>query len=274
MKSPLPALVGLFWKNGSWGLWLSSVAYLLLPIFMADMPFRFVGNDPSFRWDIMISSYTGMLFFTLLFPMTLASRFFFQASATKRDFASAPCPDAEFIVTRPIGRRQGHQAVLLLNYSLIALMIAPFLVVGLLHPTVPVSYYSGSLKLAAYREAFPDATVLSTTKDHFLLSCPYNALYLNLVPVLFSLAAASAVQAFSLIRWHRLSAKILFPLLFSPIILWNFLPLRYRYLGPVGIDAYYLAFVRHAPVILGSVAVFFIVVQWASLKRAESADIG
>ena len=269
MKKTL-SLLAYYWKSGSWGLWGAFAACLFFPLFIYGLPY-YLNSDHNapLSWDIMMATQFGLSLMAFVFPLSLGFRFFLGSGTPTPDTAT-PFPEAEFLLSKPVTRREAHRASRLLYYGLIFLMILPPLLLAFFHPSVPATFYPDSLQLSRYREAFPRAIVLSQNTHGIILFLPHNAFLLNLIPCLIAILSASALQGLSLIRWSVKSVRYLLSGLFLLPFLVNMTTHSHLM---VDSESLYLAFVRHALVVLLAVAAFFLTVQFFSTRRAEAADI-
>jgi len=236
MKKTL-TLLDYYWKSGSWSLWSMAILAPLSTLVLFGMPLFF---EPLGRvdtsWPVMKSLYLGGTFPLIAFPIILGLRFFVQAS-TSNTSRPTPFADAEFLLSRPIARRQAHQASILLYYSLILLMLLPILGLALRHPTHEV----------------------------FVLSA---------IPCLLFLLSGIVTQGIAHIPW---SPKILRYLLTAILILpawWNLYRIRsIKDHETISLDDLLSFFVHHAFATLLAVAALFTFVQWVAERRAERADV-
>ena len=269
MKKTL-SLLAYYWKSGSWGLWGAFAACLFFPLFIYSLPYYLHSDrNAPLSWEMMMATQFGLSLMAFVFPLSLGFRFFL-GSGTPTPDTPTPFPEAEFLLSKPVTRREAHRASRLLYYGLIFLMILPPLLLALFHPSIPASFHPDSLQLPRYREAFPQADVLSQDAHRVVLFLPRNAFLLYLIPCLIAVLSASTLQGLSLIRWSVKSVRYLL----SGLVLLPFLvnTTTHSHLR-IDSESLYLAFVRHAPVVVLAVAALFLTVQFFSVRRAESADI-
>jgi hypothetical protein len=237
MKTTPPALMAYYWKSGSWSLWCQACAAPLVFALLFGMPF-FLDHRYHLgqSWELMKTLYLTVFFPLLFFPVILGLRFFVQIPP-QESVRSVPFSDAEFLLSRPITRRQAQRASRNLYYGLVLLMLLPIFGIAAFHPT-------------------------------------HNVLFLSAIPAFFVFFSSVAVQGLALISWSPKAPRYILPAFMMVPAWWNLHRIRSPHgNGGPSLDALFQAFVHHAPLIFLSGALLFLLVQFLSARRAESADV-